>query len=136
MRQRLPNGGPDSPIATRTGTMKTGTSATAATPVTTSYASAWQSHHARQSTRDTGVPPLSQKTIRQRLKWLMVPKKPVGDSPSAMASLKAIVYASWLNVLLVFIPISVCEMPSSRRLSELLRRCRLGRSAVREHGIG
>lgn len=37
---------------------------------------------------------------------MMQPKKPVAKAPTAWRSIQAIVFASWLNVLLVFIPIS------------------------------
>ncbi|QRV75506.1 Sodium/calcium exchanger protein [Ceratobasidium sp. AG-Ba] len=36
---------------------------------------------------------------------MMKPQKKIGKSPTYMSSLRAIVFASWLNVLLVFIPI-------------------------------
>ncbi|KAG1853166.1 calcium/proton exchanger [Suillus subalutaceus] len=37
---------------------------------------------------------------------MMQPKKPVAKAPTVWRSIQAIVFASWLNVLLVFIPIS------------------------------
>ncbi|KAG1740581.1 calcium/proton exchanger, partial [Suillus lakei] len=43
----------------------------------------------------------------RRAATLMVqPKKPIGQAPNAWRSIQAIVFASWLNILLVFIPIS------------------------------
>ncbi|KAF8512232.1 Calcium/proton exchanger [Gautieria morchelliformis] len=37
---------------------------------------------------------------------LLIPPKPLGETPSNIQSLKAAIMASWLNVLLVFIPVS------------------------------
>ncbi|KAG8748754.1 hypothetical protein FRC12_013801, partial [Ceratobasidium sp. 428] len=39
------------------------------------------------------------------IRRMMTPNKKIGQSPTYMSSLMAIVKASWLNVLLVFIPI-------------------------------
>ncbi|KAG2357462.1 Sodium/calcium exchanger protein-domain-containing protein [Suillus spraguei] len=38
------------------------------------------------------------------------PKKPIAKAPTAWRSVQAIVFASWLNVLLVFIPISIASV--------------------------
>ncbi|KAG9010444.1 hypothetical protein FRB94_010407 [Tulasnella sp. JGI-2019a] len=56
--------------------------------------------------RDTGVPPGPKRTWREKVAHLMEPTKKVGETPTVGASIKAIVFASWLNVLLVFIPVS------------------------------
>lgn len=37
---------------------------------------------------------------------LFVAERPIRNEPTVAASLRAIVFASWLNVLLVFIPVS------------------------------
>ncbi|KAG8985665.1 hypothetical protein FRB90_004517 [Tulasnella sp. 427] len=49
------------------------------------------------------------KRSKRRLSYwqaLLKPKKKVGNTPTMASSLKAIVFASWLNILLVFIPVS------------------------------
>ncbi|GAA5820063.1 hypothetical protein JCM3770_002123 [Rhodotorula araucariae] len=68
----------------------------------TAYPPARPARGSRQGTRETSfeVPPL-----RQRLTELFVAERPIEREPTAMESLRAIVTASWLNVLLVFIPV-------------------------------
>ena len=59
----------------------------------------------RRGTRESqldGSPP----SLRRRMTELLVPEKPVGKEPTWGQSAKAIVFASWLNLLLVFIPVS------------------------------
>ncbi|KAF8513510.1 Sodium/calcium exchanger protein-domain-containing protein [Gautieria morchelliformis] len=45
-------------------------------------------------------------TLGRAFTNLMIPPKPLGKRPSNIQSLKAAIMASWLNVLLVFIPLS------------------------------
>ncbi|KAG6864379.1 hypothetical protein C0991_010030 [Blastosporella zonata] len=45
-------------------------------------------------------------TFQERTKKLMIPKMPLGEAPGFFQSIKAVILASWLNVLLVFIPVS------------------------------
>ncbi|KAF8525832.1 Calcium/proton exchanger, partial [Hysterangium stoloniferum] len=59
-------------------------------------------HHRRNTTTKPAPP----RTIRGTLQELLRPPKKVGPTPTILASLKATVLASWLNVLLVFIPLS------------------------------
>ncbi|BGP17737.1 hypothetical protein JCM10213v2_005778 [Rhodosporidiobolus nylandii] len=56
----------------------------------------------RQSTRETSfdIPPL-----RQRLTDLFVAERPIKEEPTVAASLRAILTASWLNVLLLLLPV-------------------------------
>ena len=95
LRQRALN-----PIDTedRTGTMRTGTTAIN-TPTPT----------AGRRTKPYKHP----KRHLSYWKHLMTPEKPVGQAPTHMQSFKAIVLASWLNILLVFIPVSVSSLVSS-----------------------
>ncbi|GAA5856154.1 hypothetical protein JCM9279_004929 [Rhodotorula babjevae] len=67
-----------------------------------SYPPARPSRRSRQATRESSftAPPL-----RERLTELFVPDRPVKNEPTWTASMRAIVFASWLNVLLVFIPV-------------------------------
>ncbi|CAK5269125.1 unnamed protein product, partial [Mycena citricolor] len=51
-------------------------------------------------TNDTTTSALS------RVKTLLVPEKPVAAAPGVLKSLRSIILASYLNILLVFIPIS------------------------------
>ncbi|KAG8931770.1 hypothetical protein FRC02_002177 [Tulasnella sp. 418] len=44
--------------------------------------------------------------ILRRLSTLMEPDKKIGPTPTVAASLKAIILSSWLNLMLVFIPVS------------------------------
>ncbi|KAF8962769.1 Sodium/calcium exchanger protein-domain-containing protein [Flammula alnicola] len=44
--------------------------------------------------------------IRQQTALMFVPERPVGKAPNAFESLKSILCSSWLNLLLVFIPVS------------------------------
>jgi Ca2+:H+ antiporter len=44
--------------------------------------------------------------FRKAITLMMQPKKPIAKAPTAWRSIQAIVFASWLNTLLVFIPIS------------------------------
>lgn len=44
--------------------------------------------------------------FRRAATLMMRPKKPIAKAPNVWRSIQAIVFASWLNVLLVFIPIS------------------------------
>ncbi|KAG8847587.1 hypothetical protein FRB96_001443 [Tulasnella sp. 330] len=59
-------------------------------------------------TRHQSIPIAALKKLswKQQLSSLMVPRKKVGVAPSFASSLLAIVYFSWLNVLLVFLPVS------------------------------
>ncbi|KAG8683118.1 hypothetical protein FRC08_014514, partial [Ceratobasidium sp. 394] len=52
----------------------------------------------RLGLRSVGMVPIA-------IKRMMTPQKKIGASPTYMSSLRAIIAASWLNVLLVFIPI-------------------------------
>ncbi|KAG1838365.1 calcium proton exchanger [Suillus subalutaceus] len=45
-------------------------------------------------------------TLRRAATLMVRPEKPIAKAPSVWRSIQAIVFASWLNVLLVFIPIS------------------------------
>ncbi|KAJ8591762.1 calcium proton exchanger [Rhizopogon salebrosus TDB-379] len=45
-------------------------------------------------------------TLRRAATLMAQPETPIAESPNVWASIKAIVFVSWLNVLLVFIPIS------------------------------
>ena len=67
----------------------------------------------RRGTRESGgeaeVP-----SLKRRLTNLLVPEKPVGHEPTWGASLKAIAFASWLNLLLVFVPVSEVEPEAVR----------------------
>jgi len=60
-------------------------------------ASRQQSHHAAGFT----IPPL-----RKTFTELFSPERKVGRSPTTMQSLKAVFFASWLNILLICVPIS------------------------------
>ncbi|KAG0699616.1 calcium proton exchanger [Suillus ampliporus] len=50
--------------------------------------------------------PFSFGTLRRAATLMVQPEKPIAKAPNVWRSIKAIVFASWLNVLLVFIPIS------------------------------
>lgn len=52
------------------------------------------------------VSPRSNFGLRRAATTMLTPEKKVGPAPGALQSLKSILCASWLNVLLVFIPIS------------------------------
>ncbi|KAG9007757.1 hypothetical protein FRB94_013992 [Tulasnella sp. JGI-2019a] len=54
----------------------------------------------------TPIAGIKLRSWRQQLSSLLVPRKKVGKEPSLRSSLKAIVLCSWLNVLLVFLPLS------------------------------
>jgi Ca2+:H+ antiporter len=64
----------------------------------------------RESQADGTTP-----SLRRRMTELLVPEKPVGKEPTWGQSAKAIVFASWLNLLLVFIPVSRLRL---RQVSE------------------
>ncbi|KAG8905549.1 hypothetical protein FRB99_008748 [Tulasnella sp. 403] len=69
-----------------------------------------------RTTSRPGVPPIDTQNLKppshrskRRLSYwqeLLRPKRPVGEAPTMAGSLRAIVFASWLNILLVFIPVS------------------------------
>lgn len=59
----------------------------------------------RRGTRES-QPDGEAPSLKRRLTNLLVPEKPVKHEPTWRASFKAIVFASWLNLLLVFIPVS------------------------------
>ncbi|KAG1819224.1 Sodium/calcium exchanger protein-domain-containing protein [Suillus subaureus] len=48
--------------------------------------------------------------FRRAVTSMARPKKPIAKAPTVWGSIRAIVFVSWLNVLLVFIPISVCYL--------------------------
>ncbi|KIO34797.1 hypothetical protein M407DRAFT_16745 [Tulasnella calospora MUT 4182] len=83
---------PSSPVspAVRTGTQRTGTTAL-------------------NSPLDASALTEERKHSKRKLSYwqaLLKPKKKVGSTPTWSSSLRAIVFASWLNILLVFIPVS------------------------------
>ncbi|GAA6011543.1 hypothetical protein JCM10207_002653 [Rhodosporidiobolus poonsookiae] len=64
----------------------------------------------RRSTGATREASFSAPPLRERLTELFTPETPVGKEPSVVQSLKAIVFASWLNLLLLLlIPGWVCH---------------------------
>ncbi|KAG2137468.1 calcium proton exchanger [Suillus clintonianus] len=50
--------------------------------------------------------PFNFSNIHRAATLMVKPEKPIGTAPNVWKSIQAIVFASWLNVLLVFIPIS------------------------------
>ncbi|KAJ8592050.1 calcium/proton exchanger [Rhizopogon salebrosus TDB-379] len=63
----------------------------------------------QQSRSTAGSKPkksFSLKTVRKAVMLMLRPEAPVREAPNAWKSIRAIISASWLNVLLVFIPIS------------------------------
>ena len=46
-------------------------------------------------------------SLRKATILMLTPEKKIGEAPGNIAGLKAIILSSWLNLLLVFIPISV-----------------------------
>lgn len=46
-------------------------------------------------------------SLRKATILMLTPEKRIGEPPGSIAGLKAIILSSWLNLLLVFIPISV-----------------------------
>ncbi|KAF8899949.1 Sodium/calcium exchanger protein-domain-containing protein [Gymnopilus junonius] len=60
----------------------------------------------RNNSIPTTAPSSRFELIRQRTTMMLTPPKKVGTPPSFFASLKSIITASWLNLLLVCIPIS------------------------------
>lgn len=57
----------------------------------------------RRGTRETTAS-FEPAPLKKRLTDLFVPERQIKHEPSMVSSLKAIVLASWLNVLLVFVP--------------------------------
>ncbi|KAG7089757.1 hypothetical protein E1B28_011411 [Marasmius oreades] len=62
-----------------------------------------QRRGSRQNTNQSTRPSL---TLNRVKTTLFVPERSVGPAPTILGSIKSIVLASWLNVLLVFIPVS------------------------------
>ncbi|KAG8888309.1 hypothetical protein FRB98_007967 [Tulasnella sp. 332] len=54
----------------------------------------------------TPIAALKRMSWKEQMSSLMVPRKKVGAAPSFISSLLAIVFFSWLSVLLVFVPVS------------------------------
>ncbi|POY73204.1 hypothetical protein BMF94_3537, partial [Rhodotorula taiwanensis] len=59
----------------------------------------------RRSSRQTSGHSFERPPLKKRLTELFVAERPIRNEPTVAASLRAIVFASWLNVLLVFIPV-------------------------------
>lgn len=54
--------------------------------------------------------PSKMESLRKATILMLTPEKRIGDAPGGMAGLKSIILSSWLNLLLVFIPISVSSL--------------------------
>ncbi|KAJ7619477.1 Calcium/proton exchanger [Roridomyces roridus] len=64
-------------------------------------------NNTRTDTADTGGLPRRQSfNLRRAVTTLLKPSRTLGKSPGVFQSIKSIILASWLNLLLVFIPIS------------------------------
>lgn len=97
----------------RTGTIKTGTTVINS-PTEQQYPVAGMRNPDDTNTTAVNPPENSEDSKRKQSKrrfsyWktLVTPTKPVGETPSVSESIRNIVFATWLNVLLVFIPVSV-----------------------------
>ncbi|KAG9028057.1 hypothetical protein FRB95_006889 [Tulasnella sp. JGI-2019a] len=53
----------------------------------------------------TPIASVKKRSWKQQMSSLLTPRKKVGEAPSFGSSLKAIVFCSWMNVLLVFLPL-------------------------------
>ncbi|GAA5987516.1 hypothetical protein JCM10908_001986 [Rhodotorula pacifica] len=59
----------------------------------------------RRGSRQASGQSFQRPPLKKRITELFVAERPIRKEPTIAASLKAIVFASWLNVLLVFIPV-------------------------------
>ena len=75
---------------------------------TTPSASRRQTSESARSRRQSTDPNVG--VIRRMTTGLLTPEKKIGKAPTYASSFKAAILSSWLNILLVFIPISVSPL--------------------------
>jgi Ca2+:H+ antiporter len=80
--------------------------------------------HPGESSRHTSALSRQLSHIKRKTIDMFIPPKPVGQAPSPLQSLRAIITASYLNLLLVFIPLSVSPIQIQNQNS-FMRRWRM-----------